>query len=237
MTVTPTVPLLYATGLHANLASLAAKAYTITLNTSANDAAGNGLAAPYAFTFKTLRQISHTVNVSSIIRVYSDGGIYNEFETSDCNARVGDNLNKHYDRMFIEFPLTAVPTDVKTFVAATLRMTIFTVGGTPFSTLGSLNVTHTNEATFTLDSILAPGLPPAAGALGVIVSSATPVARSLSVTAAVADDYANLAQREGRSQFRLGFPVGTDNDTVNDYVDFYCVDTNPMQLEMSYLLP
>jgi hypothetical protein len=65
-------------------------------------------------------------------------------------------------------------------------------------------------------------------------TSAVHETKMISVTAEVIDDYAHASQRANRTQYRLEFPIGTNNDGLRDNAQF--VRTG-FKLHLTYELP
>src|SRR5262249_43931960 len=119
MTVKPSQPLKYATGEHSKLASVAAKTYAGTLNTSALDLAGNALAKEVAFSFSTLGQISwHLTTTSTSEYEIESNGDFAVLEP-DYGNHVGDSQSNAGRRIILDFDISGLPQATTAVTAAT----------------------------------------------------------------------------------------------------------------------
>ncbi|HEX5062886.1 MAG TPA: hypothetical protein VFV99_26110, partial [Kofleriaceae bacterium] len=120
-----------------------------------------------------------------------------------------------YVRLLVSFQLPTLPTG-----AAVERVLLTgsqdSVSGSPYTKLGVVKAQHVTFMTF--DSAAFGGAPLVTA--GDFSANATVEQKSLDVTGSVADDYTNAGPRAGRSQYRLEFPTGTNNDGVRDMVYF-----------------
>jgi hypothetical protein len=117
-------------------------------------------------------------------------------------------------RQFLSFDLSAVPAGSQV-LSAVLRVDVFVVVGSPYTSLGSVLVDHLDYGVLDGGDFAARAL---TEGLGPIASDPALGARTLDVTAVVGLD---VARGRNRSQFRLRFsPVESDGDTQNDFVSF-----------------
>lgn len=236
MKVVPVSPLVYAEGKHEDLASIPAKTYTITLNTSAKDQAGNALVASYAFKFSTLRSLRWTS------KAYTNG---NSFVLSskgtarsgdiDTGIYVGDLEDNSWQRLALQFDISGIPVGAVAVSSASLSVFMSGSGsilGKPFAVLGSVLVDHIATAKIDATTLLAERLRSA----GTLVTTTTiEGVKTTDTTPAVADDLAKRVQRGNRSQFRVQFSSTTNSDGKDDGV-YFLYDSNPT-LSVDYLIP
>jgi hypothetical protein len=239
MTVKPSKPLEYATGLHANLASLAARAYSISLNTSAEDVAGNGLASDYTFKFWTLREVSWSVLASTNIDAYvlTSAGVAAKGD-ADGGIWVGDEDNNGWRRMALDFGISGIPAAAvgitRASVTASMTMTAPWTGkplGSPFTWLGKVVLDHIHAPVIDASTLLVEPL----RRVGDLATSATPGEKTVDATVAVAEDVAKRASRNNRSQFRAQFTTTTNGNNGADAA-FFGYDSSA-KLSVNYLVP
>jgi hypothetical protein len=239
MTVTPSEPLVYAQGKHADLATLQAKSYAITLNTSAQDLAGNALAKTYTSKFSTLRRVTWSVSALTNANIYvltSAGTV--GLGDSDSGVHVGDQADNSWQRMAVQFDLSGIPAAATGVVYATfsmpMTMTASWTGkplGLPFANLGKVVLDHIQTPKIDSSALLLEPL----RRVGDLATAATPAVKTLEATTAIADDLAKRAQRKNHSQFRAQFTTTTNGDSSADAVFFgYNADAT---LSVDYLIP
>ena len=117
-------------------------------------------------------------------------------------------------RQFFSFDLSAVPPG-SLVTSAVLRLDVFVVVGSPFTSLGAVVVDHLDYGTLDHTDFGARAL---TDGLGPIATDPSLGPKTLDVTNQVALD---VARGRTRSQFRLRFmPKESDNDTANDFASF-----------------
>jgi hypothetical protein len=218
MTVTPTEGLDYATGLHSKLASVAAKVYSVTLNTSAADLAGNTLATNYVTKFSTLRRITLELQANSY-ELDSSGDV----ALTPGIIVVGDYDDNSWARMLCEFDLSALPAEAVALASGELALPMTVEApasgpslGSPFSDLGALTVDHIYVASLDAQTLQSAPL----ASLGTLTTMATSGVKTLDVSSAVFNDAIYRVERKNHAQFRVQFAKNTDNDGANDAVLF-----------------
>jgi hypothetical protein len=241
LTISPTLPLQYATGAAAADGSVAfsAKAYAFGFHAGAS--AQNGDALPeLAFSFRTLRQVSYAVPADTqLTGSWTDGegeGIHNCARSAKppyvATVCVGDDLNNvRYDG-FLSFDLSALPAGIVEFSSARLQASA-RVFGSP-ERLGDNRLAHVWFAELGPAALSAASL----AVLGPFYTAAdlpqgTLLLLSQDLTGSVIDDYANRAARAGRSQYRLSFA----NVTANRDWDDLELPTANIRLATTYLIP
>lgn len=238
MKVVPVSPLVYATGNHPQLATIAAKVYSLTLNTSAKDQAGNALAAAYPLKFSTLRRVtwSDLAYNTEMLALNSDNTV--KQLNYDAGIFVGDWDDDTWSRMALQFDLTTIPADAVGIASAYIN--IYTQGakspngltiGNPFTAFGGLLVEHIQTAKVDSTTLLLAPL----RSLGTLTNTTAAGDKTLDVTVAAADDFAKRAARANRSQYRLQFAVTTNTNKKIDAVNV-SYDSNAA-LAADYLIP
>ena len=145
--------------------------------------------------------------------VTASGGV-----STGVNAFVGDTVVNNVDRGFLSFDLTQIPPG-STITTATLHVYQHDALGTPFLNLGNVLVDHF-DAGVALDSTDYSGTTIQSN-FGTLSMSPTEGARTLDVTTRVQDDVTN---NRPRTDLRLRFITGTDNDNSTDAVTFQWSD-------------
>jgi hypothetical protein len=236
MKVTPSEPLVYAKGKHADLATLAAKAYSLSLNTSAKDAAGNAMAKSYSSKFYTLRQIAWATTHAFCYQLSSTGAV--SLIDSDVGVWVGDYEDNSWYRLAVTFALGTIPSEAVGVASASVALPMTPIAswtnkavGAPFATLGKVILDHIQAPAIDADTLLLTAL----RAVGDVATSSTAGTKTVDATVAVADDLKNRAQRANRSQFRAEFTKNTDADSASDAV-FFGYDSS-LSLLVDYLVP
>lgn len=214
LTVTPNQPLPVATGTGLDPSTVTAKEIAYSIAATATDTTGKPLATALAVKFTTVRRLEHGVgNIDALTgSVFNDGTV-----VSPPDGAVGkSNFTDVFTRVFASFQLPALPTGAS-LEKAVLSGYQQSTAGSPYTKLGALKTQHVNFAAFDANTFSAT---PLGSTVGDFSTSLTVETKSLEVTAQVLDDYANSAARGGRSQYRLEFPLGTNNDGVRDFAYF-----------------
>lgn len=148
-----------------------------------------------------------------------DGVVFSDFsfQTDGTLPQVGDlgaGQGNRIGREFLSFDLAQIPPG-SVVMSAILRVDLYVVVGSPFATLGQVVLDHLDYGTLDGNDFGARALQEG---LGPVATDPNLGARSVDVTAAVAQD---VALSRARSQYRLRFsPAETDLDTENDFVSF-----------------
>ncbi len=241
LTIKPNTSLTYATGISL---SIAAKGYAFSISSTAKDVAGNAL-APFSSSFTTLKAI-YTDFIGEKVR---DGTLMQSgfVGTSDVTLLVGDNAANSAMRGFLSFDLAFISGDAVGIESARLNLYKQTSHGDPYIALedcpvpcvtgAEVALTHVNYG----DGLTAKDFDsPSLADLGSIDNRFKSFSTLfMDVTTALQDDLVNRATRGNRSQYRLSFPVATNNDSLEDDVNFVTADsaTNPPLLVVTYLIP
>jgi Bacterial Ig-like domain len=246
LTVKPNAPLEYAKG---TTLSTPRKTYVFTFTAAAKDKAGNSL-VPVTSGFTTLLEMTATLTSQSDIQG-SVGLRKNGSFASSIALLVGDNEEDTAYRSFLTFDLTSLPSALSAsdISSATLKLYKNSVLGDPYLNLvvPCDGVNQCDEyASVSLDHVdYSLGLEgtdfstPTLANLGVMDSLyiAVQTYAQANVLNAVLDDLAKRASRENRSQYRLSFPVLTDNGKKADYVAFSISPSTSPALVVEYKTP
>ncbi len=214
LTVTPNqlLPVAMGTGLDPSTVTAEEIAYSIAA--TATDTTGKPLTASLAVQFTTVRRLTVTVgNIDALTQaVFNDGTV-----VSPPDGSVGkSDFTNVFSRVFASFSLPTLPAGAA-LEQAVLSGPQSSTTGSPYTKLGNLKAQHVNFAQFDANTFSAT---PLGNTIGNFSTSLTIETKTLGVTAQVSDDYANLAARGGRSQYRLEFEIGTNNDDVKDFARF-----------------
>jgi hypothetical protein len=226
LTVTPQAPLELAEGTGLDPSAVVPRSYSFTIGVGAADAAGNSLPSPVSSMFTTARRMQ--VDLTQIPALTR--GVDGTGEVISVQTDIGfgdDNVGVQY-KGFAGFQLPMLPASA-TLETATLGAAQVQIIGAPY-VLGPLVVRHINTPTIDAGDFNAAAL----ADLGVLSTAPALGARSLDVTAAVADDLANHAARGGRNQYRLEHATSTNADGEYDLSVFRRVD---FTVSLTYLAP
>jgi hypothetical protein len=230
LVITPAQALELGTG--ANVNTAVPRRYALQLGSGALAADGDSL-APFSASFTTLRQISQTLAAVQDRTLTGNWRSDDVFGTNDCAvtnsvACIGDSSNGNSTyRGFLTFELGSLPTGALQVSAAQLRLSVDTIVGSPFPTLGTLGVEHVRYESIGLSAFNAA---PFGGFIDISTSAGQGDPLSADVSSALAQD---LAERE-RSQFRFRFTTASDQDGTADMVEVLC---GTAQLAVTYRLP
>jgi hypothetical protein len=214
LTVTPSQPLPVATGAGLNPSTVTPREITYSIAATATDTTSKPMTAALAVKFTTIRRMIHDVaNIDALTQsVFNDGTV-----VSPPSGAVGkSNFMNVFSRVFASFQLPQLPGGA-TLESALLTGPQESTTGSPYTKLGNIKAQHVNFAQFDANTFAAT---PIGNVIGDFSTTLTVETKMLAVTAAVLDDYANSAARGGRSQYRLEFPLGTNNDGVRDFAYF-----------------
>jgi Bacterial Ig-like domain/Bacterial Ig domain len=232
LTVDPNANLFIANG--ADPATVVATPYAFQITNLATDLAGNALTSA-SFTFTTQRRIFQ--NLPALVGL--SGNVRANGTTSLSFLQAGDSgsaANAQY-KGFASFDISGIPAGIQTFEVADLNMNQIAVDSTPYTDLGgTLLLDRVNFDT--LDLALAFNAT-SLGAVGTLSTTATIEVKTLSVLAALNNDYTQRVARGNRTQYRLAFPTASDFDGVFDAAGFALptAAVNPSTLAVTYVLP
>ncbi len=253
LTINPNVDLDYATGTSTSVVALT---FTFNLTNTATDIAGNQL-APASFSFKTMRDITQTLNAVSGISgwVRSDGVVNDQGQCAGlCVGDSGTAANATY-RGFLTFDLSVLAStlDAANILSATLRAYQFGTQGTPYADLqdctssfpiicSDLLAQHVNYGPTLQDSDYDTNTLRGLAIAGCSIFTGCPSTngyKEANALDAVIEDWTNRAARGNRSQYRLRFARNTDADGSVDIAVFSNagVASNQNQLVVRYLVP
>lgn len=225
LTLQPMDPLAYAAG----AADVAAKSYAFEISTAAKDKAGLPLRKTHASTFATARRITTNVPMTSVMtgRALSN----NTFSSSNLGA--GDLMTKDGERearAVFTFLFSAVLPDGADIEKATLLAAVSTVDGTPDLSLGGV----TAEQVFFSIGLEGFAAEPVSGVATSITTPEKdgPSYRTADVTAMFQDDVANRIARSDRTQYRLRYLDGQNNDDASDLATY---DKSQTKLQIVYV--
>jgi Bacterial Ig-like domain len=213
LTVTANQGLPVAEGTGLDPSTVTARRVTYSIGTGATDTGGRALAAPLAIEFTTVRRLSFDVaEIDALTQsVFNDGTVVNP----PSGAVGASDFTNVFSRVFVSFQLPALPTGA-TLTAAVMSGTQESVSGAAYATLGAVKAQH---VTFTALNATTFNAAPLFD-IGDYSTTPTLEVKSIEVTDRVKDDYANSIARSGRSQYRLLFAVGTNNDSVKHFAFF-----------------
>lgn len=218
MTVKPVLPLPYAEG---TTLATPARNYSFTITTAAADASNNTLKKSTTGQFSTLRAVTLIAPIVKEPWSYSEGP--GGFVTPPGNPPLGNGVTigdlpsaghpVNSVRGLFVYDISSLPTNIVSFVSATLTMSICCTEGNP-SSLGAIIVEHLflspiDNTYFYMKPLDTPG---------VLAAAPTQGTKTLLVTPAVEGDYAKRALRNNQVQLRVGFGTEINNDTVSDLV-------------------
>jgi hypothetical protein len=139
----------------------------------------------------------------------------------EAGMSAGDSSGNNSARMFVSFPLDAIPAGSE-IQGAVLELRQIEVRGTPYADLGPLLVDHMDfGARLDAGDYGAAAL---SAAFAEVSSDVALEPRTLDVKREVEAD---LTARRARSQFRLRFDVATDNDGKPDFARYTTHESAP----------
>jgi hypothetical protein len=241
LTVSPSAPLLYASGSAQTDGSVAftAKTYHYGFADGAMDSAGRAL-PELARSFSTLRQVSFvSTSDAQLTGNWTDGegeGIHNCLRNAKApytpSVCVGDDVNNVRYTGFVSFNLSAFPDQIAEFSSARLQASAV-IYGAPES-LGESSLEHVFFAQLdqsALSTTALSTLGPFYG--GARVPNDTPLVLNEDLTGSVAEDYANRVARSNHSQYRLRFAKVLANAGWDDVE----LSVANIRLATTYLIP
>jgi hypothetical protein len=207
-----------------------AACYSYRVSDAALDASGQPI-EPGSVTFCTSRRINQSL--SPVLDRDTSGNFRSDGNYGDgtcarvANAIcVGDSgfiANAEY-RGFATFDSSSLPASFEV-LAAELRVDITATVGNPLAELGDLLIEQVRFAVI--------GPDPFANTEAVTVSHLLPVSGAAS-TLSAGVEAAMRAPGDGRTQFRLRFAAGTDQDGVSDHI---VASPDTLELQVDYLTP
>ena len=226
VTIVPAQKLAYSTG----GPDVGANGYGITIGKSAKSEAGVPMDADFAMAFTTLRRVTDTPPRVGVLsgRVSSNG------TTTTLACAIGDFYlagNEVQMRGFLTFDLKNIP-DAE-IEKATLSMPEDNMTGTPDLSLGTFSGAQVFYASLGMDAF---NTEPVSGLtfMRLLGLNGNPSVRFADATAMVKDDLANRAVRNNRTQIRMTYATGTNNDATTDSVN---LDMVAGSLKVTYLAP
>ncbi|MHB8878115.1 MAG: Ig-like domain-containing domain, partial [Myxococcaceae bacterium] len=221
---------------------------SFTVGIGAKDLAGNAMAMAVSRSFKAAVRGSMTLYSAAM----QDGYVTSVGTVNSIGSQMfaGDDLVNSTWRAFASFNLAGLPTNVLRIQSATLFVYQANAAGTPYS-LGALTASSVSYgpllsaavySTPVLQTLQCKGLPPLCGLADeeqVLSTSFGAGNVSAVVSLKVSDDWANRASRGGLSQFRIGFPTGTNGNNLNDRLVMAAGEnlTNRPRLTVVYDIP
>ena len=225
LTITPKAPLALAEGIGNDPSVTEATKYEMWITTDATDLAGNPLTNQAEVSFTTSKRMVTTAPVVADLTRYrvSNGGV----SAVGDDLRIGDNAMLTY-RGFVTFDLVGMPGGAEIEKAAfSVQQTAYI--GTPFD-MGNVNTVHILYGIVNSTAWNAVPL----GMMDPLTTTTAIGPRSVDVTGAVAEDYADRAARSNRTQYRLEFPTATNGDGDQDTIE---LGTASFKMTITYLVP
>lgn len=200
--------------------------FTVGIDTSAKDLAGNAIEAPFTSVFRTAAVL--TLDLAPKAGV--SGTEFNN-STNSSNVWVGDSGNGLQYMPVVSFDLAELPDTTLHVVSATLSGFQNSVTGSPYEKLGG----KIRASSVSFDALAQADEAEVHGEIGVSSDSSALSERVLDVTDAVRNDWELQEAGNGLSQFRFLFDVATDGDATFDYATFGVAG---FELEVTvYVLP
>jgi hypothetical protein len=229
LTITPNAPIPYSYNVETALT------YTFSITGAAQDAAGNALAL-FTSSFSTLRGFYTECFGIANLDGYVDS---NGLAFTQLNPIAGDLRDNAGVRAFFSFDLSACLPAGRILKDAVFNVYRDVGMGNPY-TLGSVMLEHVNYGeTLNSEDYSTPVL----ADFGIFDSSfATQRSRLfVTVTDAVQNDLDNRTSRGNRSQFRLRFPVETNNNNSEDWAIYGDTEAGGRDfvpfVQVNYLIP
>lgn len=194
------------------------------VSTNARDAAGNALVATVTRGFRVIRQGNITVSFDPMTSGSVSAPDYYRGTHEYIGVNVGDNGVNFESRLFLGFRLTALPEDLTQINQASLKWWVTRRYGDPFGKFGQLLLEPVNigsqlefggygenNAQTTADY----NAPPLASGVS-LLEAAIGAPGTFDITSLVTKDWGDRTARDKRTQYRLRFSVGTDNNAESD---------------------
>lgn len=205
-----------------------------TVSTAAKDSAGNTLAVSTSGQFRTLR--------IKTIKIYStdslDGTVSNNgnVQTGAFDVFLGDLANNTYQREFLSFDMTSLPSNLIRLTAANLYSKQIFVGGNPYTDLGRVYVRSVDYGS----SLNANDFEKPTSGSALLSNNGNITFKSANVFSMFKSDWTNRAAQANRAQFRLSFNTNVSTDAQADLVAFCtssCPAANRPYVQVSYEYP
>jgi len=227
-------------------ASAVASSFRFTVGTGAQDVAGNHLARPFDFAFRTLREITQILRPvrntenptnqywawtrtlgTSVATICGAGPFTIGSLGGDANLTVG----------YVAMDIDDLPDDIVDFDTATFVGFQEFSTGIPFTVLGAVRLTHLLP--LPINQGIAPSSLPTSTTilrdLGPFSSAAESQQKTRDVLVALEDDYANRSQRSGQSTYGLAFEFSAPGPPFDPHhISFNCAS---FVLVVEYLIP
>ena len=222
LTVTPDDPLPVAEGSAEDADDIEALAIAFSIAASARDAEGISLAEPLEVEFRTARRLALEVPYHEPLSDcrYSDGTA----KVGDLVLFAGDDFEDQQIKMVVSFALPELPPGAVVASAVFQSAQSGTYGEDPYPGLGELQLAHVR-----FNTLAASFAASALGPQNLLSDDGQVGPRSVPVTRAVADDYAD---DRTYSQFRAEFEIGTNGDGDGGVAVFPRAD---LALSLAYL--
>ncbi|HEY8144950.1 MAG TPA: Ig-like domain-containing protein [Kofleriaceae bacterium] len=221
LTVAPDDPLPVAEGSADNPDAIEPLTIAFVIGGEARDAAGVPLDEPLEVAFRTVRRLSLVLPYdASLSGSRIDTGSVDESPTT---VYAGDSIGDKQIRLVVSFALPA-PLPGAIVESATFSATQTDSSPGVYGAFGDLGLVHVRYATIATAYGTA-----ALGRTNIFSTSGANGNRSAVVTGAVADD---LEDEQPYAQFRLQFPVASNNDGEYDIAQFTRAG---LRLSISYL--
>ena len=209
LTINPSTDLAYATG--GNL-SVAARAFALSVTTTAEDDAGNRLASDFNWSFRTLRRITPSIAASTF-----GPACMNDEVVISCYGGSPSTCNT----IDVLFATSGLPADLVAVESANLRFNL--TANTGFSSVCQTSPIHVADFTGTMVTTN----------LGTI-ANCDAGGRTFSVLASFVDDYQNRATRQNQTGYSLQ-ALGYDAvQGADSFAHFRCSD---FKLDIVYIAP
>ena len=211
LTITPDeLPVAEADGLDPSAVDPAIVSFGI--GAAAIDLAGTPLEGALESSFSTVRRLRATVGHENLL---TDSRTSSNSAPAGAGVMYAGDTNADLQvKAVMTFALPELPAGAA-LESAALEIEHTGVSGTPYDDFGPLGAVHVTFAALA-DAYAAAPL----ASLGEVSTDGADGARSLDVTARVADDLANREVRGGRSQYRFEFATGTDDSGTYDSAQF-----------------
>jgi hypothetical protein len=228
LTVNPATDLSYAEGGDLNVV---ARSFAVQVTDTAEDEAGNRLAANLEWSFQTLRRVSQAFTPSALYRINSSATTSSEGCGSIVNfVAVGDFATNLGAQLLVPFDITALPEGIVEWETATMSAEQLLAEQATFDDFLAVRVYHVSYLPPTSATWASPTL----HELDLFSNDPTAGARSVDVRTVIAGDYSERVDRGQSSQYRLGFARISDGDSAGDLVRFAC---SSWRLTTQYLIP
>jgi hypothetical protein len=212
LTISPDQALLYGAGNGNSPAPADRLTYSLTIGAGATDLVGNPLESDFVLSFSTKIRMFTTATLTSPLSCTTLGG---SSLAENTNVIAGDaTLANLTYRGYVSFDLSKLPADI-TIEDAKFAARQMPMEGTPYASLGALQVYHLSFTTMTgVANVAATSNP------GVFSQDGTIESKSIDVSSQVADDIAHRVERGSLSQYRLQFDTLYNNDGEFDRATF-----------------